>query len=57
MRRLLVLPFCLLVIGGAIVMPLIVVAPVLAEWVFYFLSSVGLLVVHSYLYHLYRKLL
>lgn len=57
MRKLLVLPFCLLVIGGAIIMPLIVVAPALAEWVFYLLSTVALLVVHSYVYHLYRKLL
>lgn len=57
MRKLLFLPFSLLLIGAVIIMPLILVAPVLAEWLFYLLSMAALLVVHSYVYHLYRKLL
>lgn len=57
MRKVLVLPFCLLVIGAAIIIPLIIIAPALAEWVFYLLTVIALLVFHSYFYNLYRELL
>lgn len=57
MRKLLFLPVALLVVAGIIVIPVILVAPAVAEWLFFFLSMVGLAVLHSYLYTLYRELL
>ncbi len=56
-RKLLFLPFILIVLAGVIILPVIIVAPVLAEWLFFGLSLFGLVVVHSYIYHLYRELL
>ncbi len=56
-RKLLLLPVCLLVLGALLVIPLIILSPGLAEWVFYILGLIVLPVVHSYIYQLYRKLL
>lgn len=56
-RKLLVLPFCLMLIGALIVIPLIIISPALAEWIFYILSIAALPVLHAYMYQLYRKLL
>lgn len=57
MRKLLFIPIALLVIAGAITIPLILLSAVVAEWVFFVLSMFGLVVLHSYLYTLYRELL
>lgn len=57
MRKLLFLPAALLIIAGVIVIPVILVAPAAAEWLFFVLSMIGLAVLHSYLYTLYRELL
>lgn len=57
LRKLLVLPFCLLIVSAMVLVPLIMASPVLAQWTFYLLSSAGLLVTHSYFYSLYRELL
>lgn len=57
MRKLLFLPVALLVISAIIVIPVILVSPVAAEWLFFVLSMIGLAVIHSYLYILYRELL
>lgn len=57
MRKVLFLPFALLILAAIIVLPIIIVSPGMAEWVFFFLSMAGLAIVHSYLYQLYRELL
>ncbi len=57
MRKLLFLPLALLIGAGLIVIPIIIISPSVAEWVFFLLSMCTLAIVHSYLYHLYRELL
>jgi hypothetical protein len=57
LRKVLVLPLCMLLVAAVIIIPIIIVYAPLAQWVFYFLSAVGLLLIHTYLYTLYRKLL
>lgn len=57
MRKVIALPFILLLLMAAIVIPLIIVFALLAEIVFFVLSMAVLLVVHSYIYTLYRELL
>ncbi len=56
-RKLLFLPLALLFIGALIIVPLILIAPVLAQLGFIVLMVIGLVIVHTYLYHLYRELL
>ncbi len=56
-RKLLFLPVALLLISAAITIPIILLSPMIAEWVFFVLSMLGLVVLHSYLYALYRELL
>lgn len=51
------LPIVLLIIGVVIMLPVLLLATVLAEWLFFLLSMFTLVVVHSYLYTLYRELL
>ncbi len=57
MRKVLFLPVMLLVVGAVIMVPIIIVVTVAAEWVYFGLSMITLAVVHSYLYSLYRELL
>ncbi len=57
LRKLLFLPFALLVIGVVICVPLIMYLAPIAPYVFLLLSMVALFVVHSYIYSLYRELL
>ncbi len=57
MRKVLFLPLALLFLAAVIVLPIIIISPSAAEWVFFFLSMTGLAIVHSYLYQLYRELL
>ena len=56
-RKLLFLFIALFVVAIAIMLPIILVAAVLAQWVFLLLSVVGLVVIHGYMYTLYRELL
>jgi hypothetical protein len=56
-RKVLWLPLVLLVLGALIMIPLIIVVAPLAQWVFFLLSMFALVVVHSYMYVLYRELL
>jgi hypothetical protein len=57
LRKVLFLPF-LLVVGAAVIMvPIIALAAPVAEWVFFALSLLGLVATHAYLYNLYRELL
>ena len=57
MRKLLFLPFILLVIGIVIFVPMVLYLTIVAEWVYFFLSILTLIVVHSYIYTVYRELL
>lgn len=57
LRRLLFLPIFILLVMAVICIPLILYATFLVAPVFYFLSMVAILFVHTYLYSLYRSLL
>lgn len=57
MRKILFLPLAMLVLLGLVVVPLIIISPTLAEWVYVALAALALPVTHSYLYRLYRELL
>jgi hypothetical protein len=57
LRKLLFLPLGLF-IGGAIIMsPILIFATGLSQWALFLLSIIGLLVIHAYMYTLYRELL
>lgn len=56
-RKMLFLPVLVLVVGVIILLPVIAVWTAAAPWVFYALSMVGIVVLHAYLYTLYRELL
>lgn len=55
--KIIYLPIFILVVMGVIIIPLIIFASVIVAPVFYFLSMLSILFVHSYLYALYRSLL
>jgi hypothetical protein len=57
LRKLLFLPLLIFVLLGAILLPIIFVVPILAQWVYFALSILILPAVHAYLYTLYRELL
>jgi hypothetical protein len=57
MRKVLFLPFILLLIAIIITVPIILISPGVAEWLFFALSMVALAVAQSYIYTLYRELL
>lgn len=57
LRKLIFLPFIILLVLAVIMLPLILWATVLAEWSYFVLSLVALVVVLSYMYTLYRELL
>lgn len=56
-RRVLFLPFILVILSAVIMVPLILWLTVIAEWTFFVLAMAGLAVVHAYMYTLYRELL
>lgn len=57
LRKILFLPFALLLITAVLIIPLIIVLPVIAGWVYFVLSIIAIVIVHSYMYSLYRELL
>jgi hypothetical protein len=57
LRKVIALPFLLLLGAGLIMVPIIVWIAPLAEWTFFVLTMTSLLVVHAYMYTLYRELL
>lgn len=57
MRKVIFLPFAILILAAVVVVPVIIISPGVAEWMFFVLSMCGLAIVHSYLYQLYRELL
>lgn len=56
-RKLLFLPLALLILAALIMLPIILVVPVVAQWLFFVLTMVGLVAMHAYMYVLYRELL
>ena len=57
MRKVLFLPVALFLIAGVIILPIIIYATSVAEWAFFALSMFGIVMVHAYIYKLYRELL
>jgi hypothetical protein len=57
LRKILFLPLMLLIVGALIMIPLILVFTPAAEWIFFLLSMAVLIIVHTYMYTLYRELL
>lgn len=57
LRKILYLPIVLLIIAALIVVPIIIVAAPAAQWVVFALSMIAIIVVHAYMYTLYRELL
>jgi hypothetical protein len=55
--RLVYLPLMLLIVLAIIMLPFILVAPSIAQWVFMLIGIAYVAVVHTYLYNLYRELL
>ena len=56
-RKVVFLPIALLVCGAAITVPAVFLETPVAGFLFFALSMVGLAVIHSYMYRLYRELL
>jgi hypothetical protein len=57
LRKLLYLVFILLLVALIIMLPFILFITPLAVWVFFVLSLVGIVLIHAYMYTLYRELL
>jgi hypothetical protein len=57
LRKILFLPVLLLLIAAIIMVPIIIVATPLAQWVFFVLTVSSLVAIHTYMYMLYRELL
>ncbi len=57
MRKVLFLPFILVLLGAAIMIPIIIFMTPIAEFSFFVLTMLSLAVIHGYMYSLYRKLL
>jgi hypothetical protein len=56
-RKLLFLPLVLLLICAAVMLPVITIVPVIAQWVFFVLGTLAVAAIHAYLYTLYRELI
>lgn len=57
LRKILALPFILLIAAAVIMVPIIIWLTPLSQWVFFLLTMVALVAVHAYMYTLYRELL
>lgn len=57
MRKVLFLPLWLVIVGALIMLPVIFIVPVAAQWIFFVVAMVGLAFGHAYMYTLYRELL
>lgn len=57
LRKVLFLPVALLVAAAIIMVPIIIFLTPVAQWVFFILTMLALVAVHSYMYSLYRELL
>lgn len=56
-RKLLFLTVVLVACGTLVMLPVVFIVPVITQWVFFLLGIIGLILVHTYLYTLYRELL
>lgn len=56
-RKLLFLPLVLFLASSVVIVPIILLWAALAQWVFWVLTSVGFVLVHSYLFVMYRELI
>lgn len=57
MRRVVFLPFALLGLSAVVLLPVVLFATPIATWVFTAVAGLLLVVVHTYMYNLYRALL
>jgi hypothetical protein len=57
LRKLLFLPLVLFLVAIVIMVPIILIAAPLAQWLFFILTMCALVVVHTYMYVMYRELL
>jgi hypothetical protein len=57
MRKILFLPLWLMVVGVIIMLPIILIVPIAAQWAFTILTMIGLAFGNAYMYTLYRELL
>lgn len=57
LRKILFLPFVLLVLSGIILVPLILTVPAAVVWVFYLVMILCVVIAHGYMYELYRALI
>jgi hypothetical protein len=57
MRKVLFMPFVLLVVGGVVLIPVVLWLTPVAPWIFTALAAVLLIYTHAYMYTLYRSLL
>jgi len=57
LRKVLFLPLALLVLSAVLIVPIILFATPIADWLFFVISLLGLAIIHSYMYSLYRELL
>jgi len=56
-RKALFLPIALFVVGGVLVLPIILLVPVAAQWLVLLMGPVALTIIHTYMYNLYRELI
>jgi hypothetical protein len=57
LRKILALPFILLIVAAIIMLPIIIWLTPLAQYVFFLLTMFSLVGIHAYMYTLYRELL
>ncbi len=57
LRKLLFLPLALIVVSAVIMIPILWFITPAAPWIFFLLSTFGLVITHAYIYTLYRELL
>lgn len=57
LRKVLFLPLMLLIGAAVIMVPIIIFLTPAAEWVFFVLTMFGIVIIHAYMYTLYRELL
>jgi hypothetical protein len=57
LRKIFWLPVVLLAVAALIMVPIIIFLTALAQWIFFLLTMLALVTVHTYMYGLYRELL
>ena len=57
LRKLIFLPIALVLLAALIMVPLVIFATPAAPYIFFALTAVGLAIVHTYIYGLYRELI